>query len=188
MMKDKLEQFISENREEFDVFEPNPKMWEAINKEIAAPVERKIVPWKKILWRAASVVVIFAISFTISDYMHSDDQMAGLTIDNQILQEEFPEIIEAEAYYTMLVNSKKTELLRYASTYPDIEKQADYDLAELDSIYLELKKDLKDNIHNTEIIEAMIQNYRLKLQVLEEILSSISDNKKNNKKVDSYEI
>ena len=39
---------------------------------------------------------------------------------------------------------------------------------ELDSVYISLKSDLKDNIANHEVIEAMIQNYRLRISILEE--------------------
>ena len=48
-----------------------------------------------------------------------------------------------------------------------------YDLNQLDSLYTELKSDLRDNIANQEVIDAMIQNYRLRISILEELLSEI---------------
>ena len=44
------------------------------------------------------------------------------------------------------------------------------ELVDLDQVYNDLKEDLKDNAANEEVIEAMIQNYRLKLDILEEML------------------
>jgi hypothetical protein len=186
-MKDKLERFINENRKEFDRFEPNPNVWENIKVKVSKPVQRKLFPWNKVLWRAASVIVIFVISFTISEFIHTNKRIAE-TEKEDIIRNEFPEIIEAEAYYTSLVNSKLTQIKKYATIYPNLQKQVDYDLVELDSVYMELKNDLKDNVHNKEIVEAMIQNYRLKLQVLEEILSSLDNIESKSQKVDSYEI
>jgi hypothetical protein len=55
------------------------------------------------------------------------------------------------------------------NAYPELKKDMSRELNELDSVYQSLKNDLKDNISNAEIVEAMIQNYRLKLNLLEQI-------------------
>jgi hypothetical protein len=61
------------------------------------------------------------------------------------------------------------------------------DLAGLDSALVQLKRDLKDNISNAEVIEAMIQNYRLKLAILEEVLGYIEP-AKNTQKSETHEL
>ena len=43
------------------------------------------------------------------------------------------------------------------------------ELSVLDSVYNGLRSDLADNIANDEVVEAMIQNYRLKLKILEDL-------------------
>ena len=58
---------------------------------------------------------------------------------------------------------------------------------ELDKIYKGLKNDLKDNVSNEEVIEAMIQNFRLKLQLLEEIQRQLQS-QKSNRKQPSHEL
>ena len=64
-----------------------------------------------------------------------------------------------------------------------------YDMVELDKVFEELKNDLKDNSDNEEVIEAMIQNYRFKLQMLEEILLQLNKSKNSeNEKSSSNEI
>ena len=55
-------------------------------------------------------------------------------------------------------------------------------MLELDSTYAQLKLDLKDNVANEQIIEAMIQNYRIKLQILEKMLDHLKAMKNNNHK------
>jgi 3-hydroxyacyl-CoA dehydrogenase len=47
-------------------------------------------------------------------------------------------------------------------------------MSELDSMYYDLKSDLKDNMANQEVIEAIIENYRLKITILEDILTEIT--------------
>jgi hypothetical protein len=47
---------------------------------------------------------------------------------------------------------------------------------------------LKENISNQEVIEALIQNYRLKLQVLEDILNKFKDFDNEKAKVEKHEI
>jgi len=59
------------------------------------------------------------------------------------------------------------------STYPDLGSELNRDFSELDSICLELKQDLKDNVSNQEVIEALIQNYRIKLTILEDLLNQL---------------
>jgi hypothetical protein len=80
------------------------------------------------------------------------------------------ELIEAEAYYTSLINMKKEEVFRLTSNSPDIQLEINTEMVELDKVFEELKEDLKDNAANEEVIEAMIQNYRVKLDILEEML------------------
>ena len=47
------------------------------------------------------------------------------------------------------------------------------DLAVMDQAFAELKADLRDNVDNEEVIAAMMENYQLKLQILEEILNEL---------------
>lgn len=173
-MENRLEDFVLNHREDFDIFEPSSKVWEKI--ETRNP-EAKIVKanWTKYLWRAASVIVIFMISFAVSELIHRNEgQIAAkknTASDNQEIQ--IPELVEAEIYYTSQVNDKLHEVQKHVKAFPELEHQLNYDMNELDSVLVELKQDLKDNIATEEVIDAMIQNYRLKLQVLEDILYHI---------------
>ena len=61
-MKDNLEKFIAENRDQFDVFDPDDKLWKGIQSRVQKQ-KRTRIGTRGILWRAAAVVVIFMISF-----------------------------------------------------------------------------------------------------------------------------
>ena len=93
------------------------------------------------------------------------------------------ELVEAEAYYSAQINLKKDELYRLAGSNPELRREVDMELVDLDQVYNELKDDLNDNAANEAVIEAMIQNYRLKLDILEEMLIVIKhSNESQNEK------
>jgi hypothetical protein len=182
-MKDKLEKFILKNQEEFDFREPDPGLWNKIKHDIRP---RKKIRFGYVLSRAAAVLLIFIISYMINRFMHEGFPKISFGKDREV---EIPELREAENYYTGLLNEKLDEIRPILSSCPSLEKELNYDLDQLDSLYGELKNDLKDNIANQEVIDAMIQNYRLRISILEEVLSEIKpDNDETDKKFDCYEL
>ncbi len=91
-----------------------------------------------------------------------------------------PELQEAEIYYTSLLNDKIIQIEPLLEQNPELGESLQQDLSELDSIYGELQNDLRDNIANDEVVEAMIQNYILKIQILEDLLEYMDESSKNN--------
>ena len=176
-MKDRLEQFISESRDQFDLHEPDERLWSGIESSIR-PKRFLQIGWKGILWRVAAVLVIFAASFSLQEYLHQ--RKAGLASENMDLVREIPELQEAEIYYTSLLNEKITQIQPLLSEHPELGETLVQDLSELDSIYSELQEDLRDNIANDEVVEAMIQNYILKIEILEDLLKYLDTTSKNN--------
>ena len=185
-MKDRLEEFISENRDRFDLYKPEDRIWTGIESRIHR--NRKVrIGWKGIMWRAAAVVIIFASSFFIQEYLHQ--RKGGLAIQRKDLNKEIPELREAEIFYTNLLNEKISQIEPLLSGYPELGNSLDQDLSELDSIYSELQQDLHDNIANDEVVEAMIQNYILKIQILEDLLEYLDESSTNNENENTqYEI
>jgi hypothetical protein len=172
MSPDKLEKYILDNRESFDDLEPDPSVWERVETR-QTPIIR--INWKDIAWKAAAVAVIFTASYFFHDYMASrnDPEKAMMGKNREDASPMVKELIEAEAYYSAQINLKKDEVFRLTGGNPEIRREVDMELVDLDRVYDELKDDLKDNAANEEVIEAMIQNYRLKLDILEEMLTVI---------------
>jgi len=83
------------------------------------------------------------------------------------------ELTEAEYYYEQMIDAK---LLQVKRKVKDPILLAD--IEQLDKAFLELKKDLKDNLDNEEVIMAMMENYQLKLRILERILQEIEEDEK----------
>ncbi|MFO7658153.1 MAG: hypothetical protein R6W78_13925 [Bacteroidales bacterium] len=180
-MKDKLERFIIENSNAFDALEPGDGVWTKIEKNIRPG---KTINWYKVMGRVAAVILIFTLSYMVHEAL--DIKSTRLSGKDAKKGKEIiiTEIREAEIYYSGLINEKLQEIKPMLSDNPMLEKEITYDLSQLDSIYASLKKDLKDNIASQEVIEAMIENYRLRLTILEDILIQIkpeeNDNSENN--------
>jgi hypothetical protein len=170
-MKDRFEKFISENREQFDSYEPDPHVWEKVEKNIRT--NRKI-NWRLGLKRAAIVILIFSASYAANELIHRYNNTQLSSIKPGKKENIIPGLTEAEAYYTNIVNQKMDELKPVIANCPSLQEELNYDLSELDSVYIDLKTDLKDNMANQEVIEAIIENYRLKISILEDILKEIT--------------
>ncbi len=170
-MDDRIERFITENREEFDFRDPDPGVWTAIENRIRP---RRKTGWRLILQRAAIVAIIFAASYTVNEMVHRYRNTGLRALNKKEKQETgIPGLKEAEAYYNERVNQKMDELRPIISNCPWLEDELKFDMSELDSVYADLKNDLKDDMANQEVIEAIIDNYRLKISILESLLSDV---------------
>jgi hypothetical protein len=189
MKTDKFEQFVQENRQGFGPDEGTPDVWDKITKR--EPEARIIqINWRTIAYRAASVVVIFVASYYFHAYMSdqkTDNQ--GLLTKENLDSPLFKELLEADLYYTAQIKYKKEELFNLTSDSPGLQMDVNNELGDLDNILLELKEDLNDDADNQEVVEAMMQNYMLKLEILEDMLEQIKTKKdKNNNDETSYSI
>jgi len=90
-----------------------------------------------------------------------------------------PELIEAEAYYSVQVSTKLREVETLAKGSPELLEHLHQDLGELDHVYEELKRDLQENLSNEQVVNAMIQSYRLKLEILERLLEQLKEDQPN---------
>jgi hypothetical protein len=187
MKTDKLEQFVKENKPGFGPSEGAPDVWNKIKKrEPETPVMQ--ISWQKIASRAASVVVIFIASYYFHDYVAdngTNQSEKGLLTKENLSNPLFQELLEADQYYTAEINYKKQELFSLTSNSPELQMDVNNDFADLDAILLTLKNDLGDNADSQEVVEAMIENYMLKLEILEDLLSQIKarqETQKNDEK------
>jgi predicted CopG family antitoxin len=74
-----------------------------------------------------------------------------------------------------MVADRYEELQPFLADDPAAKEMLSTDMEELDDVYRELKEDLKDNASNPEVIEAMILNYRVKLEILEDLLNQLKE-------------
>jgi hypothetical protein len=121
-------------------------------------------------------------------YANTIIQQTNTVPKNNNTTNENKEITEVKAYYTTQINERENEIYKYAAFDPNIKSQIKIQFNELDSIYGSLRRDLKDNINNKEVVEAMIQNYRIRLEILENMLQQLKGNESTETKKPRYEI
>lgn len=167
MKTDRLEQFIKDNREAFDEKVPSPKVWENIDKAITPTKTVRLNPvWLRVA-AVVAVVIISAVLATQTGILSPAEYTA------KSADPELRELIEAEAFYAQQVNGKLKEIRKCYYTNPELKEEIETDLNELENMYNVLKKDLQDNISNKMVIEAMIDNNRNRLKLVDEVLEQI---------------
>jgi len=167
MKQDRLEEFVKANRDDFDFREPSPELWKKIS-EKSKP--QKVVPFRRYMIRIAAVLVVALVSSVLlwQSGIMSSERMAKNT-DPEIL-----ELMEAEAFYSHQVDKKLKEIRKCYYTYPELKDDVENDLDELEDMYKVLKSDLKENISNKSVIEAMIENNRFRLKLCDDVLEQIN--------------
>jgi hypothetical protein len=164
-MKDELEKYVEDHNCEFNDYKLDEtdklKLWSKIDAEITKP-EPKVIPlWKKMPFRIAASIVIL-LSCTVSFLM-----MGGGLSEDQIVNQELNQI---DSHYKALVDNQ-IQLIKTNRYLKAEEKTAFLLLAdELDVEYRVLKKELKEGINDQKIIEAIIKNYKRKIQLMEDLL------------------
>jgi hypothetical protein len=154
-MRDNLKDHIENNQEDFEIYPfDSEKGWDEISKKIA-PAKRKNLGWT--IGIAASLLMVMGFGFY--SFQHQSDPLAD-------------EVAEIENFYGNAIDQKIT-LVKSEIKDDRILK----DLEAMDEAFAELKTDLKDNVDNQEVVEAMMENYRMKLQILEEILKELDQEK-----------
>ena len=181
-MSDRLEDFVKQHQEQFDLHEPDPSIWLKINPDNASVVkERNPMRWLRV---AAAIAMIFAGS-TAGFYFLTGNRVETDRLSNEL----YLEMQETEEYYSHMVSQRYNELRPFLASNPVANEMLTTDMEELDDVYNELKEDLKDNASNPEVIEAMIVNYRVKLEILEDLLHQLKEKENQDyEKDESYSL
>ena len=173
-MKDNLEQFIQDNRQEFDREIPSLKVWAAIDKELNTDPEEKPVGKTRSMWRYAWIAA--SVAFLLASGAFIGIQMTGGQSEIASLSDVSTEYEEMEVYYQKQIQEKVALLARYD------DQTVTKDLEQVDEFMKELQQELKEAPKGNEekIINAMIDNYQTKVNILERVLERIqSSNRKN---------
>ena len=181
-----IEKLIRENRDHFESYEPSDGHFERFTARLearcaAAPKKVSVLPY---LLRAAAVAILVTLSslWTWEHVLSPKSKM-------MTLGEVSPEYHNVEQYYVQQVNLMEDEII--AINIDDDPRQKDMLLRELenmDVMYEELKKDLKSNPDDERVINAMIEHYQKKVDVMNYILSQLKEiNSENQVNNENYE-
>lgn len=124
--------------------------------------------WMKVAAMVAVILAVPAIVYQLR-FAHQAQTAKAVQVDPDV-----QELMEAEAFYAQEVSVKLVEIQKCYKIYPELKSEIEGDLNELETMYLSLKKDLKENISNKEVIEAMIDNNRNRMKLVDDVLEQIN--------------
>ena len=170
-MSKRLEDFIKMNKEEFDELEPSADLWSKIEKHLppeGTPIKRreaKTFSLNFVLRVAASIVVVMGICFGLYLHFEKNDRVNYAAIN--------PVYAKQRIQYTSLVQSKRKELKSIAKTDPELYKEFSAEIAQMDSTYKRLNRDLVNSPNQERVLRAMIRNLQIQTEVLNQQLEVI---------------
>jgi hypothetical protein len=192
IMQDDLEKFVNNNREAFDAKAPSFDLWENIEKELNQKKEEKVLPFSVVkserssfrrqIMRYGSIAAVGLLLLTVGGVIGSQwfgANNTGSVADTEIsLSDVSDEYAETEAFYAQKVNASISELKKRSSDNSILE-----DIEELDAAFQELKKELGQSnaFSNEEIVQAMIENYQMKIEILERVLERLPNENNSGK-------
>ncbi|UTA68619.1 hypothetical protein [Emticicia sp. 21SJ11W-3] len=177
-MKDRLERFVRDNREDFDSYEPSKALWKKIETEVAQqqpkgkPLNGKIVKLGRVQWRmsiAAGIALILTVGYGIITYMQMPNDITGLSLPPAYRSAYGKELVQ----FTSLVEQKREELKALEKEDPQLYHQFDAELQALDKNYQNLKNELPQNPNPEELLKAMVQNLNMQIDLLNQQLQII---------------
>lgn len=182
--KDRLERFVRDNRDGFDVFLPQDSLWDRIENSIpSAPAE----PQKKVKrlsspyfdWRIAAGVIL-ALGTGYLFYLNNE---YGVTRDPGVALK-VPAYAREFNQYNTLIDEKRSEIIKLASNNPELYRDFSADLKSLENSYQNLKSDLGNAPNQEALIRAMIENLQFQVDLLNRQLNILQ---RINKATQSHE-
>ena len=158
--KDRLEEFIKENKASFDDLKAPSGIWDRIETRLEPEVAVRPVHhlWK---WMAvaASGLLLIAVGYIFGMKTQSTPEIAG-----------WDEYLEAEKYYEARIERKMDEIKKLP-----VSQEVINDIQVLDEVYAQLRKQLlEDPDADAELLlSAMIRHQQQKLEVMEKILDRV---------------
>ena len=188
-MNDPLEEFVRKNRQEFDSERPSERSWNQIKMDLPLKPSkiRTISMPRKWIYAAASILALAAAVIVFQGIqLRTLKQSADLPAEevNEQVQTDW----ELPAQLTSLDQQLKAQEAYssdFLSDFPEESDDLNVELSELENEFERLKEELGHQYAPDEILEAMEENYRIKLELIEATLQHI---RQSNKVIENEEI
>jgi len=160
-MKDNLENFVRQNRQEFDNLDPRPTLWENIDQNLP-----KKKDWLNRAWKVAAVLLLGLLVGLLVERNLDWEQSTRVAVTKP----DSNELQKVENYFVRLISFKRQEITAMIDQQSFVGRALLQDLDKLDAMYVGLKKDLETNQNNERLINAMIRNLQLRVEILNQQL------------------
>ncbi|MGB5818258.1 MAG: hypothetical protein WBG90_02145 [Saonia sp.] len=175
-MMDEFEKHIRENKSSFDVHTADrSKIWENIASRLDDPQPKTIPLWKSPMFKvAASIFIVLGLFALFGLVMGQRNNY----VDTDTLVDR--ELQDIDIHYQGLI-SHQVRLLQNSPKLSKEEKEEFLGfIDELDEEYETLRLEMKKNLDNELVLEAIIGNYKKRIELIENLLRQINKSKKPN--------
>ncbi|MBS1533017.1 MAG: hypothetical protein JSU01_22140 [Bacteroidetes bacterium] len=167
-MSKRFEDFVRNNREQFDDLEPSGDLWARIEQHLPAKgavkqkKEAKMFSLGFVLKVAASVTIVMGVAFAF--YLRNEKSRG---VDLAAIN---PVYAKQQVQYASMVESKMTELKTLTKNDPEMYREFRHEIAKMDSTYKRLNSELATSPNQEYVLRAMIRNLQIQTQVLNQQL------------------
>ena len=172
---DNFEKHIRENAAQFDEQKADrAKLWTNISKELEVKKPKIIPLWKSPVLKIAATLLLF---LGIASFVGL--QIFGVN-GSQETQYASKELLDIDMHYKALVSYQ----VRLVQNHPKLSDADKTDflsfMEELDTEYEQLRLEMRNNLGNERVLEAIIFNYKQRIELIENLLQQINDSKIQN--------
>jgi hypothetical protein len=165
-----IEDIIRSNKDYFEDAEPSEGHLERFNRKLekkfqVRTIKRSIVPY---LLKAAVVTLLITLSS-----LWTWDHFIRTGSSRMTLGQVSPQYKEVENYYVHQVNMMEGEITNFDLNNSEQKTMILKEIKSMDSTYVSLQKELKANPNDERIINAMIEHYQTKLEVMTYIVNQL---------------
>ncbi|WP_347926095.1 hypothetical protein [Pontimicrobium sp. SW4] len=173
---DNFEKHIKNNKELFDEHKADrAKLWANIESELDKKPnsETKVVKlWQSPVFKIAAVIIVALGLFSLVTIATTNN-----TKENMLVNQE---LVDIDMHYKGLVSYQVKLVNSNTKLSQDEKKEFLLFMDELDEEYELLKLELHKNLDTERVLEAIVINYKKRIEIIENLLEQINDSNKMN--------
>lgn len=179
-MMEHFENFIRKHRRSFDDHHlDTERLWSKIEQSLHEKEVKKISYWRNPSYQIAASFLLL-IGILISGFLIYDIKREGPFIPAPMEQE----LTKINLHYTATINHYRKRLEQHPGLSRNDKEDFLRFLNRLDLEYNELQAELQNNVNNERVLEALVQNQKIRIELIENFLSQI---KRSTKEKENYE-
>ena len=190
-MENGFEKYLYENRDKLESGGPSPQLWQKLQAQLTEHHQKKarIVGFRRTCFAVAASALLFAgIGYFVlkptapavhvatvshnaakqADSMNPKKEIAkhaNKTANNNLVATE-QETRQSLFYYARLIQIRQNQVKRLQAIDPDLYKESQRSVTDLNRIYNQLQGQLSGSINQERVLEEMIENLQMQEKIL----------------------
>jgi len=161
-----LEDYIKKNKEKFAGEEPTDGHLDRFLRKLEKEEESKRTSGIT-FWRVAAAVIVL-VTISVSVLLPRFNSPEDVQYASMSLSDVSEDLADVEMYYQSKLEREYAELNSLSETDPEVKSYMD-ELENLNELYQELEEELYTSGSHEKVVIAMIENFRLRLEIIEKL-------------------